>query len=297
MSVDRIHHHPAGERRPRLSHPPPRRHRTRVWIVVGIFLGFVALAWAWAFQRGPSHAGSDVPVLAAGNQPTREKPTDPGGLKVADIDPLAYDSGRAPPRVENILPAPETPLPQPAPDPKPVAAAPPTPSVTPAPPPATAPDKPVQTAVANPPDKPVSGAPAPAAATSSPAPSATSAGDEALPPAPAAKPLPKARPAAFRQEAKPPAKNAAKAFETGADGYRIQLASFHSQVDARAAEAKLRRSYGPVLGGVGVTVVSVDLGSRGTFYRLMAGPMKQGAASHLCDALRQRGAACLLARH
>jgi cell division septation protein DedD len=291
MSVDRIHQHHVGERRPRLSHPP-RRHRRRVWIVVGLFLGFVGLAWAWAFQRGPSHAGSDVPVLAAGNQPTREKPADPGGLKVADIDPLAYDSGRAPPKVENILPAPETPLPQPKPDPKPVAAAPP------APPAAAAPAKAVQTAAiaAN----AAAAAPAqPAAAMVAAAtPSATPAAAETRPPAPAAKPPLRLKAAAFHEEAKPPReKDAAKSFETGADGYRVQLASLHSSTDAHMAEAKLRRSYGAVLSGIGVSIVPVDLGGRGTYYRIMAGPMKQGAASHLCAALRQRGAACLLARH
>jgi hypothetical protein len=267
----------------------------RIWVVVAIFLGFVAVTWAWAFHRGPSAGGSDVPVLAAGDQPTREKPTDPGGMKVADIDPLAYDSGRAPPRVENILPAPETPLPQPAPEPKPVAAA---------PPPAVAPSQPSQmtsqTAAlprpatdAAPPAQPI--APATVAAAEPP-PIITA---EPVPTPPAAKPMQKAKPmvkakpAALHEEAKPPAKPA----DTGPGGYRVQLASFRSQADARAAEGKFRRIYGSALSAVGFSVVPVELGDRGTYYRIIVGPMKQGAATQLCDTLRQHGAACLLAKH
>ncbi len=114
MALDQVHRI-GGHRRSRFSTPSGRR-RLRVGIVVGLFLGFVGLAWAWAFQRGPGEAGSDVPVLVADRQSTREKPADEGGMKVPDIDPLSYDAGRSPPRIESILPAPEKPLPQPAPE-------------------------------------------------------------------------------------------------------------------------------------------------------------------------------------
>ncbi|MGH6980025.1 MAG: hypothetical protein ACREFC_02355, partial [Stellaceae bacterium] len=87
MALDQAHRY--GHRRPRFV-TPSRRRRMRVWMVAGLFMGFVALAWAWAFQRGPGDGGSDVRVLVADAQPTREKPSDPGGLKVPDIDPLQY---------------------------------------------------------------------------------------------------------------------------------------------------------------------------------------------------------------
>jgi cell division septation protein DedD len=279
MALDQIHRF--GHRRLRFG-TPMRRRRMRVWIVVGLFLGFVALAWAWAFQRGPGVSGSGVPLLVADAQSTREKPTDPGGMKVADIDPLSYDSGRAPPQVENILPGPEKPLPQPSPQPTTVAASPPAASdATPADA-GAAPAKPTQVADDVPVGPPMKLVTDPAAAMPSPVAAA----------APVAKPQPKAKPVAVRDAPKPPAKS--MAVEPG--GYRLQLASLRSAADAREVEAKLRRTYGDVLGSASFSVVSVNLGDRGTYYRVMAGPMSQGSAAQLCDALRQRGAACILAR-
>lgn len=275
-----------GRRRPIFA-TPSRRRRMRVAIVVGLFLGFVALAWAWAFQRGPSTAGSEIPVLAADPQPTREKPADPGGMKVADIDPLAYDSGRSPPRVENILPAPETPLPQPGAVTQAAAAPlPPAPAPTAAPIAATdaPPAQPVQAAQADTvaPMKQVVEAPRSAPPSSNPAVTVVQT--------PAAAPPPKPRPVVAREEAKP------KPMAVAPGDYRLQLASLRSAADARATEERLRRLYGDMLGAVNFSVVSVNLGERGTYYRVMAGPMSQGSASQLCDSLRQRGAACLLAR-
>jgi cell division septation protein DedD len=277
MALDQVHR--IGHRRSRFG-TPSRRRRIRVWIVVGLFLGFVALAWAWAFQRGPSVAGSGVPLLVADPQPTREKPTDPGGMKVADIDPLSYDSGRSPPRVENILPGPEKALPQPAPEPRMIAAAPAAPS--------DAAPKPIQVA-----DNSTVGPPLKLVPDIAPPPVKPAA----TMPAPAARPLPKVKPAAAREEPKPRARAAdTKPVPVGPGGYRLQLASLRSAADAREVGARLKRTYGDVLGSVGFSVVSVNLGDRGTYYRVMAGPMSQGSASQICETLRQRGAACILAK-
>ncbi len=284
MALDQVR---IGRRRPIFT-MSSRRRRMRVGIVVGLFLGFVALAWAWAFQRGPSTPGSDVPKLTADAQPTREKPADPGGMKVADIDPLAYDSGRSPPHVENILPAPEKPLPQPVaqtqtmaapPTPAPAAAS-DAPSVTTSAPPPNAVQA-AQATTAAPPIKPV--------ADRLPPPSSASPAASVAPKPGAALPL-KPKPVAAREEPKP------KPPAIAPGGYRLQLASLRSAADARTTEERLRRTYGDVLGGVNLSVVPVNLGDRGTYYRVMAGPMSQGSAAQLCDSLRQRGAACLLAK-
>lgn len=280
MALDQVHR--MVRRRPIFS-TPSRRRRMRVGIVVGLFLGFVALAWAWAFQRGPSTAGSDVPVLAADPQPTREKPMNAGGMQVPDIDPLAFDSGRSPPRVENILPAPEKPLPQPI-------------AEAPAPPSAPAATAGSQPAVSGPPQKPIQSAQADSAApplkqvadASPPPPSSNPVLDVVQRPAVA--PPPKPKPAVAREEAKP------KPMAVTPGGYRLQLASLRSTADARATEERLRRTYGDVLGAVNFSIVPVNLGDRGTYYRVIAGPMSEGSASHICDSLRGRGAACLLAK-
>jgi cell division septation protein DedD len=300
MALQQVHQY--GERGPRLG-SAARRKRVRVWLVAGFFMGFVALAWAWAFQRAPGASAAGVPLLVADQQPTREKPADPGGMKVADIDPLAYDSGRSPPRVENLLPSPEKPLPQPAPDRQGVAAAPvaATNGVSPANEESSPTDTDSQqtqmadNATVGAPVKLVPDAPAPIAKQK---PVAAKAAPAPRPPAVKPAPKPKLKPAAvIREDATPPARLVeAKARETGAKGYRLQLASLRSASDAQAMEARLRRSYGELLGSVGFSVVPVNLGDRGTYYRVMAGPMVQGAASRLCDTLRQRGAACLLAK-
>lgn len=285
MALEQVYR---GARRRSFYSTPSRRRRTRVLIVAGLLMGFVALAWAWAFQRGPSAgSGPDVPLLAADPQPTRERPTDPGGMKVADIDPLSYDSGRSPPKIESILPAPEKPLPQPeveqhamvAPQPPtdaaPQAASPPPPKAD-------------QMADATPPAlPPVKVAPEPAPSAPHAAPPSTMVTRQAEVVAPS---KPKPKPIVAREEAK------SKPMAVAPGGYRLQLASLHSAADARMTEERLRRNYGDVLGAVNFTVVPVNLGDRGTYYRVMTGPMSQGSASQICDSLRQRGAACILAK-
>jgi cell division septation protein DedD len=273
MALDHAHRY--GHRR--MFATPSRRRRMRGWVVVGLFLGFVALAWAWAFQRGPSRSGSDVPILTAGPQPTREKPTDPGGLKVADIDPLSYDSGRSPPRIENILPAPEKPLPQPVAEQHP----------------ATGTSAPVAaSAVAATPvkveDQRAAAPQNPAAAQAPPAINPVTAAVASA--ASAGSPLSTVKRPTDRDEAK------RKPMTQTAGGYRLQLASLRSTGDAREVEAKLKRSYGDVLGSLSFSIVPVNLGDRGLYYRVMAGPMSQSSASQTCGALRERGAACIIAR-
>ncbi len=272
MALDQAHRY--GHRR--IFATPSRRRRARAWVIVGLFLGFVALAWAWAFQRGPSRSGSEVPVLTAGPQPTREKPSDPGGMKVADIDPLSYDSGRSPPRIENILPGPEKPLPQPVPEQHAA-----TGTVAPAAANAVA-AVPVKGA-----DKTVAAqnpVPAPAMPAINPVTAAVAI------PAPASSAQPSLKRPTDRDEAK------RKPITQGAGGYRLQLASLRSSSDAREVEAKLKRSYGDVLASVSFSIVPVNLGDRGFYYRVMAGPMSQNSASQICGALRERGAACIVAR-
>jgi len=275
MAFDQAHRF--GHRR--IFARPSRRRRVRAWLVAGLFLGFVALTWAWAFQRGPNQGGSDVPVLTAGSKATREKPSDPGGMKVADIDPLSYDSGRSPPRIENILPEPEKPLPQPVPERHA----------------ATGAAAPLANAVATAPPG-IAGPPAAARPSPDPAPAlpltrkpVTSPITAALPsPAPAARAQHGSRRPADRVETKRKPANPG--------GYRLQLASLRSSRDAAAVEARLKRSYGDVLGLVGFSIVPVNFGDRGFYYRVMAGPMSQNSAAQLCDTLRRRGAACLVAR-
>jgi hypothetical protein len=300
MAFDRAYS--SGGARQRLF-TRPRRRPHRVWVVVGIVGAFFVLAWLWAFQRGPDYGPQGAPLIRAEAGPTRVKPDNAGGLKVPDIDPLAYDAGRSEPKVEHLTPLPETPLPQPATEI--VQAAPPAPAeannaalkaIAVADNSAVGPPVRLVPDTANDNDKNKGPAAPKAAPAAAPKPA----------PAPAAqKPTPAPVTAAAQAPAKPkpaavaPAVHAAappKALPMGEKGVRVQLASLHSDAEAKALGATLKRTYADLLGPLSFGVMEVDLGDRGHYFRVMFGPMTQADATRICDALKQRGAACLLAK-
>jgi cell division septation protein DedD len=244
-----------------------RRRSSRGWIAGGVAVAAVAFVWLWAFQRGPDTTAGTVPVLRADNKPMRVKPSDPGGMKVSTVDPLADENAGAP-ATEHLLPPPETPLPRPSPVTSASAA--------------TGPDQAAAATVSRPADSATAGQIAPPVI----AVSAT------MIPAPAAPPP--AQPAIPALVAHAPA--AAALAAPGAGGYRLQLASLRSAADAKQTWNHLKQNHPAILGGLEVSVVQVELGERGTFYRVVAGPMTAEAASFACDALKQRGAACILVK-
>jgi cell division septation protein DedD len=294
-----------------------RRRFGRGWIVVVAFVAFVALAWLWAFQRGPDSTPSTVPTLHADNPPTRKKPDDPGGLKVADIDPLAYD-GRAGPRVERLLPPPESPLPRPAADagnagsadaatssdetpapvpqmmtPIPVAA-----DGTVGPPVQLVPPRQNQNQNSAPASNAAPAAkPIPAATQApKPTPAAPPAATTAATPTNAAVPKPVTAPVPVPAAPSVAVSKPAAPLAPGEKGYRVQLASVRSADAAKATWVVLKREHAGVLGALAFSVMTVDLPDRGTYYRVMAGPMSQSAANQVCDEMKRQGAACILVK-
>ena len=121
--------------------------RARPWLigvvalaVVGTFCGIVWYAYTQGLSQGTR--GGSLPVLRADPSPTRERPAEPGGMKVPHQDKLVYDQvarggSNLSPTVERMLPPPETPIARPV--------APP-PSVAPPPPAAVTPVTPIQPA-------------------------------------------------------------------------------------------------------------------------------------------------------
>ncbi|HZB89832.1 MAG TPA: hypothetical protein VE397_00225, partial [Stellaceae bacterium] len=89
-------------------------------------------------------APADVPLLRADTAPTRHRPENPGGVAVPGQGTMVLDGGQGEPKVEQLLPPPETPLPRPTPpegtaESSPSALAPPAPAAatpTASPPPA-----------------------------------------------------------------------------------------------------------------------------------------------------------------
>ncbi len=130
------------------------------------------------------------------------------------------------------------------------------------------------------PPAPVGGVPAPSAAAA-PAPAAA----VAAPPPPVAK-----RPTRQSPAAAHPTAGAAKPVQ-------VRLASMRSPEAARVEWARLKRTNPDLLGNLKANAVRTDLGERGIYYRIEAGPLPDAAAAErLCRELKQRKLGCILAR-
>jgi len=89
----------------------------------------------------------------------------------------------------------------------------------------------------------------------------------------------KPAPAQPKQQATAPADTTAPALASG--GFLVQVASYPSEADATAAFASLKQKNGALLSGYSANIKKVDLGAKGTWYRLRVGPFadKAGAAA------------------
>ncbi len=77
--------------------------------------------------------------------------------------------------------------------------------------------------------------------------------------------------------------------------FRVQLAALHSRADAEAEWRRLKRANGDLLGALDAEILHVDLGDKGVFYRLRAGPLASAAkASALCSRLKAHKLDCLV---
>ena len=76
-----------------------------------------------------------------------------------------------------------------------------------------------------------------------------------------------------------------------------QIAAFKSQAEAETGWASFKRNHAGVLGGMSPNIVSVDLGEKGTWYRLRTGSFSDKAsAADFCAKLKAEGASCLPAK-
>ncbi len=246
-------------------------------IVAFIALLSFAVIVVYAYNQGVQEGSEDAAPVLRSEGPSKVPPQSPGGLDVPHQDKLVYNQigkqqvGEA---VERLLPPPETPLPKPA------ASAAPPPAAVPAPPPklsapaaATGDD---QTASAPPP--PVPETPKPA---SPPARLATQPQQTAAQPAAAAKPT---------QLARVPSPQSATT-----TAFRIQIASMTNPEAANIEWSRRVEQHKDILGGLTLFVHRADLGSRGIFYRVQAGPLpSREAARAVCDKLKQLKVGCLV---
>ena len=244
-----------------------------------VMAGSAAGLWA-AWRVIGHHSTGAVPILHADERPVKVPPANPGGMEVPDQDMYILNRDRpVDSRVEQLLPPPETPLPRPTP-------AEPATTISPPTAPATAP-------AAAPAAEPVT-APAVAPATSQPpaAPAAVASPPPAVavvaPPAAAPPPAAATGPARVA----PPAAPAASG-----PGYRLQLGAVRSAEAAQQEWTRLKREQAEILGGLTAEARRVDLGARGVYYRIVAGPRGDAAAAeHACDELKRHKVGCLLVK-
>jgi len=86
---------------------------------------------------------------------------------------------------------------------------------------------------------------------------------------------------------------AVSALPNGAGGYGLHIASYKNQSNVDPGWRALKQRYGNELGAFDPVVKRVDLGEKGVFYRLMAGPIRDRAnAVARCRALSKRGQYC-----
>jgi hypothetical protein len=251
---------------------------TRRLVIFACGLG-VVLATLIGASALMGRRSTEIPVITADARPIREKPANPGGMKIDGAENDVF-SGHSDTSNARLAPAPESPnakalreaavTPPPAID-TPATAAPATPApattaAIPAPP--APPTKP--TTVANTPAKP---SPMPAA----PMPAAT------MPAAPA-KPA-QAKPAAAEDVRPAPAGHSPM----------VQLAALPSEDAARAEWAQLAKKMPDLLTGRQPNYSRVDRDGRSYWRVRTAGFTDVTQARTFCDHIRAKGAGCSVA--
>ena len=291
-------------------------------VIVGVTLGVAVAAGAgWYFLKGAglTFTPGEVGFIKADQTPYKIRPDSPGGMQVENQDKLVYDrvtKGNAPARVENLLPPVEEPK---APPPAPKVETPPEPAkaevakveplVEPVkPPPAPVPEvakapEPVKPEPAKvEPAKPEPAKPAPVKEAAKPAvpevdplaaevAAATGGRTSATGPIAVA---PAEPPAAKPAETKAAAAVPAPATVSG-PAFQIQLASVLSEDAAMAEWKRINGGHKDLLGGLAPAVTKADLGDKGVFYRLRAGPLAdKAAADALCASLSAAKVGCIV---
>lgn len=257
-------------------------------LVLAMFAGFVWLAYSEGVARGRG----ETPVITADAGPARVAPENPGGAAEPYKGFKIYEQP-APPDDDTAQAAPAPAASSPPPATKPALTETPAPA---APVKAQAPVAPAKVAAAAPVPKP---APALKASQLPPQP-ATPIGPATAPPralnaasapvaaSPAPKPVVAAAPIPTTPVASAP---------MAAGASVLQIGAYKSQADADRAWTTYKTKHASLLAGYAPDVKQVDLGEKGTWFRLrIAGFPSKDVASALCDRLKADGGGCFLGK-
>jgi len=304
--------------------------------IVLAFTGVVAFgAIIYSASGSRSGAPTQVPVISADSSPLREKPSEPGGMTVANQDSTIYnmisgESGSS--GIERLLPPPEAPVEAPSPVvgninppipgsiPEPrrtdgqlaltpeeirvlhqerrgnmvssadagieamnqltSAARSPSGAVSPTSDAEQAKAKPALAVADSSEPEPMSKM-AEAKASEEPAKLASNEADKA---------------AAEVQKIAPAAGAASKPVAVAGANRFVQLGAMKSEVAAQEGWKKLQKSHPSQLGSLKLSVKKVDLGSKGTLWRMRGGPVTSTQAAEICSALKASKTDCMVVK-
>ena len=282
------------------------RRGSHTRLILSIALGLLMIAAIGVAARhllvgegSKISAEDNIPVIKPDDKPIKTKPEDRGGMAVPNQDKLVYQDlgkGEASTDAEKLMPSAEKPQ---APPSKaaaaaanigsasaPMPAAPAASSEVPAPPA-------VATTSASAAASQSTSAASLTSLTPAPPESSKSESAPAKPPAAAAAPSTPAKPPA----AAPPVKTASVApAAAGGGNYQIQLAAMKSEADAQTVWKKVQVANKDLLSNLSLDIQRADLGAKGVFFRLRAGPLDEAAAKSLCAELTKRNQGCIVAR-
>jgi cell division protein FtsN len=120
------------------------------------------------------------------------------------------------------------------------------------------------------------------------------------PPPAAAKPVPTQTAVAPPPVVKPTPTPVAPPVDTpvatpphAAGGSLLQIGAYKSEADANAAWAAYKAKHKGLVSGLSPDIKQVDLGAKGTWYRLRIVAGGKSEAASLCDKLKADGGACI----
>lgn len=302
-----------------------RRRRPRNWgwlklvLILAVLGGGAYAGWRKWGADLVAPTGDEIPTVHALEGPFKVRPETPGGAEIPNRDKDVYGlmdkggkgSDAAKGKTESLLPRPEKPLPPPAPriaGPTPEMSDEGSPQLTVEP---GEEDDDMEMVEANPDGTASTSAPPPtSSAATAPTPSPKPAA-----PAPAAPAQPatsftvKPSPEQVRAAAKPAAPPippgvkseeqlaAAPTPAIGTKAFKIQLGAVRTEAAARVEWDKLRKSFPSVLGRLSLNIEKADLGQKGVYYRIQAGPFSDRAsADSACQELTKQKTPCLAIR-
>jgi SPOR domain len=250
-------------------------------VSVAAIASFGSVVW-WAHNQDVKAGGKGLEplVVQAPATPTRIKPENSGGLVPPNQDKEVYNRiqpNTVPVQPEKLLSAPETPK-------LPPAGVLPTPPSKPAEPEATKSPTPLQSASAT----------TPPATTNAPVNTPSAATPPGAPTQASATAPPVADKPATPQAAGPSIASLIDNMSGPTGGWRIQIASVKSEDVAKSTWARVQTANGDVLASLRMQPIRVDLGEKGVWYRVQAGPLDEKQAQSICGTLKGRKADCVI---